>query len=216
MESILSKMIRYESYKSEALGKGPLAVMLVDDDPAFLRSLEILVQKTGHNVVAKTGSGKDALTLAMQYKPDVIIMDVEMPDTDGISATNKIRQELSVPIIFCTGHSEDATLDRAGAVDTQAFLVKPFSAEQLRSTLRLAVSRFRIVLENEIKLDELNTEIVSMKAVNLAISNLMERFGIPRKEALEKIEAAARVRNCSIAEAANAISTTITRTPAQA
>jgi response regulator NasT len=206
-------MIRYESYKGDSLAKGPLSVMLVDDDPAFLRSLEILVQKTGHNVVARTGNGRDALTLALQHKPDVIIMDVQMPDVDGISATQKIREEISVPIVFCTGHSEDATLERASSVDAQAFLVKPFSVEQLKSTLHLAITRFRNVLENAIKIEELHTEITTMKAVNLAISNLMERFSIPRKEALEKIEAAARARNCSTAEAANAISTTITRIP---
>jgi response regulator NasT len=204
-------MIRLEAYQSAEVSKGALSVLIADDDMSFLHALGLLIKSSGHRVVATAHNGRDAITLALEHKPDVIIIDVDMPEVDGISAAIKIREELSVPIIFSTGHIEESTLDRTSQVDTQAYLVKPYSAGQLKSSLRHAVNHYRRVLENEIQLEELNTEIASINTVNLAVGHLMERFGIPRKEALEKIETAARVRDCPVAEAAAAISTTLAR-----
>jgi AmiR/NasT family two-component response regulator len=115
----------------------------------------------------------------------------------------------SVPIIISTGKSDCESLGRAQNLDIQAYLVKPFSKAQLNSSITVALSQHQKLLSARVKIAALTNEIELVKAVDLATSLLMEKFRIDRKEALEKLETAARVRNNTLAEVARAMIATL-------
>jgi response regulator NasT len=164
METLANKQRRLSGYQRAEETKGPLSVVIADDDEDVVYALEMLVSSMGHNVIGTAPDGEEAVTLALQHKPDVVILDVDMPKRDGLSAAAEIRKELSVAILFCTAHSEDETLDRAQKVGSQAYIVKPFGGEQIKTSLRLAVSRFRSALEKEIQIEELTMKLDGQNA----------------------------------------------------
>jgi len=200
---------------SDSASSGPvkqsLSILVVDDEAPVVEMMSAMLQSFGHQVVATAGSGRDAIRLAAEKKPDLIILDVGMPDLDGIEVAKQILASQSVPIIMVTGVTRDEVLERAGLVQIQSYLIKPFSKEQFHSAIRLAVIRHHNSLTDKNKIAELTTEIEVSKIISRAVELLIGKFGIDRTEAMEKLEAAAQARSCSVADAAKAISATLGR-----
>ena len=118
-------------------------------------------------------------------------------------------KEISVPIIMSTGRTDDETLQRAKRADIHSFLVKPFHREQLKSAITMALARHHEVLSTQAKIADLENELAVVKAVDLAASLLMEKFRIDRRDAIEKLETAAKARSCSLLDASRAVAATL-------
>lgn len=209
MDALLSNLIRLESYKSSKDAASSLSVLVADDEMRMLHLLSVTLKSLGHEVVGTADNGADAVALAAQHHPDLVILDLDMPKMDGFEAAGKILENASVPIIISTGKSDADSLHRAQGLDIQAYLVKPFSKAQLNSSITVALSQHQKLLAARVKIAALTNEIELVKAVDLAVSLLMEKFRIDRKEALEKLETAARVRNNTLAEVARAMIATL-------
>ena len=209
MDALLSNLIRLESYKSNKDAASSLSVLVADDEMRMLHLLTVTLKSLGHEVVGSVDNGVDAVELASRHHPDLIILDLEMPRMDGFEAAERILDAASVPIIISTGKSDCESLGRAQNLDIQAYLVKPFSKAQLNSSITVALSQHQKLLSARVKIAALTNEIELVKAVDLATSLLMEKFRIDRKEALEKLETAARVRNNTLAEVAKAMIATL-------
>lgn len=217
MDALLSNLIRLESYnKTGTDAQSSLSVLVADDEMRMLHLLTITLKSLGHEVVGSADNGADAVQLAIKHQPDLVILDLEMPKMDGFEAAEKILEKASVPIIISTGKSDCDSLHRARNLDIQAYLVKPFSKAQLNSSISVALSQHQKLLAARVKIAALTNEIELVKAVDLAVSLLMEKFRIDRKEALEKLETAARVRNNTLAEVAKAMIATLSPKEAQA
>ena len=215
MDSLLSNLIRLEAYKSNKDAASSLSVLVADDEMRMLHLLSVTLKSLGHEVVGSADNGADAVELAAQHQPDLIILDLEMPRMDGFEAAERILAAASVPIIISTGKSDCESLGRAQNLDIQAYLVKPFSKAQLNSSISVALSQHQKLLSARVKIAALTNEIELVKAVDLATSLLMEKFRIDRKEALEKLETAARVRNNTLAEVSKAMIATLSPKPEQ-
>ena len=191
--------------------KQSLSILLVDDEESVIEMMSAVLQGFGHKIVATAGNGLEAIRLAAEKQPDLIIMDVGMPGMDGITVAEKILAVQSVPIIIMTGVTREEAMDRASQLEIQSYLIKPFGKEQLQSAIRLAVVRHHNSQAARKKIEELTDEIEMSKIISRAVELLIGKFGIDRSEAMEKLEAAAQARSCSVAEAAKAISTTLGR-----
>lgn len=209
MDALLSNLIRLESYKSNKDNTSSLSVLVADDEMRMLHLLSVTLKSLGHEVVGSADNGVDAVELAARHQPDLIILDLDMPKMDGFDAAQKILESSSVPIIISTGTSHAESLSRAQNLDIQAYLVKPFSKAQLNSSISVALSQHQKLLAARVKIAALSNEIELVKAVDLAVTLLMEKFRIDRKEALEKLETAARVRNNTLADVAKAMIATL-------
>lgn len=210
MDDLITNLLRLESYKAtEQQTITALSVLVVDDEPMMVEMLSRLLKSLGHEVVGTAGDGHSALEMARKHRPDLIILDFIMPQCDGMEAAERILAEMNVPIILSTGRSDDTTLLRAKKANIQDYLVKPFHREQLKTAITMAIAHHRAMLAAQVKIAELQNEIEVVKSVDLAIELLMERFRIDRRDALEKLETAARARTCSLVEAAKAIVTTL-------
>ena len=118
----------------------PLSVLVADDDPWMLELMKRHLITLGHHVVGLARNGREAITLANELKPDLVILDINMPVMDGIQAANKIHETQNVSIILSTGAADERTLNRLCDLHIGAYLVKPFSPAQLKAAIYIARS----------------------------------------------------------------------------
>lgn len=124
-------------------GATSAAIMVVEDDPLLRRTLTPLLEALGHTVVCAVDNGREAIE-AICRAPDLILMDIGLEgDLDGIATAAAIRKDWDGPIIYVTGYSDTETLDRAGAHEPAAYLVKPYDQDNLAVAIRLALGNHR-------------------------------------------------------------------------
>ena len=109
-------------------------ILICDDEPLAIERLSRLVTQLGHDVVAKATHGRQAIELAHQYEPDVILLDIQMPEMDGLTCAQHLRQLEPMPaIIFCTAYDQHA-LD-AFKSNAEGYLLKPVMQQELEQVL---------------------------------------------------------------------------------
>ncbi|MCB0329409.1 MAG: response regulator [Bdellovibrionales bacterium] len=117
-------------------------VLIVEDEGISALHISRSLERYSYDVVGPTGSGSDAITLAKEYQPDIALMDITLEGPlDGIKTAAHLRDNLQLPIIFLTSHSDVRTLDRARIVEPEAYLLKPFEALELHAALQIALSK---------------------------------------------------------------------------
>ena len=115
-------------------------VMIVEDEIIIAEDLRRALDASGYEVTGCAADGRDAVEMAINIMPDVILMDVLLPgDIDGIAAARAIHQSMDVPIIYITGHSSDALVDEAIRAGADGFVVKPFQLCQVTSAIKVAL-----------------------------------------------------------------------------
>ena len=111
-------------------------VMTVEDDPIVRADLRLILEDAGFSVCADARDGVEAVELARQHRPDLILLDLVLPSLDGVEATRRILGEQDVAIVAVTGHANEPLLDLAREAGATATLTKPFSDRQLVGTIR--------------------------------------------------------------------------------
>ena len=133
-----------------------LSILLTEDDVDVARYLSSVLKSLGHKVAAIAADGAQAVRLAQELNPGLVIMDIDLPDMSGIVAARKILEKQSIPLIISTGRTDSEALDSTREMDIQAFLIKPFSAVQLKSAIAVAMSQHRMQAEARKKINELS------------------------------------------------------------
>ena len=118
-----------------------LSIVVADDEPGILDLLTRLLPLLQHRVVGSGRNGQEAVALAAQFQPDLVILDVDMPMMNGIEAARAIRLTRYLPILIITGRADEPTLQRLRNLNIEAYLVKPFSPAQLKAAIFIAMSR---------------------------------------------------------------------------
>jgi response regulator NasT len=111
-------------------------VLTVEDDPIVRADLRLILEDAGFDVVPDARDGIEAVDLAREHAPDLILIDLALPRLDGVEATRRILEERDVPIVALTGHSRGDAVERAVDAGASAHVLKPFSETQLVGTLR--------------------------------------------------------------------------------
>lgn len=117
-------------------------VLIVEDDMLLSLVEERLVQKLGYNVIAKVGSGEEAVKMVGELDPDLIIMDIVLKgEMDGIQAMEIIRKNSDVPVVYLSGNSDRFNFERAKKTGFTDYLVKPVTSQDLKKPLHKALGR---------------------------------------------------------------------------
>src|SRR6201996_4987529 len=124
------------------MSQNPLRVVIAEDEALIRLDLKEMLEEEGYSVVGEAGDGEQAVELAREHKPDLVILDVKMPKLDGISAAEKIAEESIAPVLMLTAFSPRDLDERGWAGGPMAFLVKPFSKRAVVPAIEMAVSRF--------------------------------------------------------------------------
>ncbi|MQA07424.1 MAG: response regulator [Pseudonocardiaceae bacterium] len=180
--------------------------VLVAEDEALIRlDLVEMLREEGYEVVGEAGDGAQAVELATELKPDLVILDIKMPKQDGIEAASAIAGERIAPVVILTAFSQRELVDRAREAGAMAYLVKPFAKHDLVPAVEVAVSRFAEVqaLENEVA--GLSERLETRKAVERAKGLLMSRQQLSEPEAFRWIQRTAMDRRTTMRAVADAV-----------
>jgi response regulator NasT len=158
----------------------------------------------GFEVVGEAGDGNKAVELAFELKPDLMVMDIKMPDLDGLSAAEKIS-ELKIPVVLLTAFSQQELVTRAAEVGAMAFLVKPFSPQDLLPAIEIALSRHAQLLALEAEIADLGERLETRKLVERAKGVLSEKMKLTEPEAFRWIQKASMDRRLSMADVARTV-----------
>ena len=182
-----------------------LRVLVADDESLRVMSLKGQLESIGHKVIAEAANGKEAVGLARELKPDLAILDIKMPEMDGIEAAKTITQERPIPIILLTAFSEKELAERAAEANVAAYLMKPVSEHDLLPAIALAVSRFKEFQALHQEVDDLRDALETRKLVERAKGILMRRLNLTEEEAFRRMQRRSQNENKKLGEIANAI-----------
>ncbi|MBJ7334808.1 MAG: response regulator [Thermoleophilia bacterium] len=167
-------------------------ILIAEDETIIRLDLRTLLEKAGHEVVAEARDGEEAVALAAEHDPDLIVMDVRMPHLDGIEAARQISNRRPVPIVMLTAYAEEDLVTRASEAGAFAYLVKPFREVDLLPALNTARARFEELSALREEAADLVEALASRKAVERAKGILMRKDGIDEAEAFRRIRAASQ------------------------
>ena len=182
-----------------------LRILLAEDEPAVAASLEQQLRALGHQVVAEATTGSEAVSLSVERRPDVIVMDIKMPDCDGIEAARQIAEQYPVPVVFLSGHFDEGLLAGVTAAGGLAYLLKPATSDQLQAALALARSRFLEMQDLREQAVRLEQALEVKKLVARAKGLLMQRQGLSEEEAHRQMQKEASRSNLKLVDLARAI-----------
>lgn len=185
----------------------PLEILIADDDSLHVMSLRQQLEALGHQVVAEAYSGQEAVLQAVKVRPDLALLDIVMPDMDGIEAAKRINATQPIPIILLSAHSEDTLAERADEAGVFAYLVKPVTAHDLRPALLLASSRYQEfqVLRQEVS--DLQQALESRKLIERAKGILMRRLHLTEEDAFRRLQKRSQDENRKLRDVAGAVIT---------
>ncbi|MCE1191462.1 MAG: response regulator [Acidovorax sp.] len=180
--------------------------VLVAEDEAIIRmDLAEMLTDAGHEVVGQASDGQQAVDLARELTPDLVIMDVKMPELDGISAAEVIGQERICPVVMLTAFSQKELVERARDAGVMAYIVKPFTASDVAPAIEIARSRWQEVKALESEVADLSDRLETRKAVEKAKGVLMKQLGLSESDAFRWIQKTAMDRRLGMREVADAV-----------
>ena len=189
---------------SEKREENKAARILVAEDEALIRlDLVEMLTEAGYEVVAQATNGLEAIALAKEFKPDLAILDVKMPELDGISAAQEII-EIS-PVLMLTAFSQKELVERARDAGVMAYVVKPFSVNDLTPAIEIAMSRHLQMRSLKEEVSDLHERLETRKVIDRAKGILMAAMKLSEPEAFGWIQRAAMDRRISMKAVAEAV-----------
>jgi response regulator NasT len=178
--------------------------ILVAEDEAIIRlDLVEMLTEAGYTVVAQATNGVEAIALAHEHKPDLAILDVKMPEMDGITAAASIIE--IAPVLMLTAFSQRELVERARDAGAMAYVVKPFSISDLVPAIEIAISRHAQLKALQAEVTDLHERLETRKVIDRAKGILMQALALSEPEAFSWIQRAAMDRRISMKEVAQAV-----------
>jgi response regulator NasT len=164
-----------------------------------------MLTNLGYLVVGEVGDGRSAVNLARELRPDIVIMDIKMPDMDGIEAAKVLTEERVAPVLLLSAYSQQDLVQRAQKAGVAGYLVKPFRESDLTPAIEVALARFSEFRAMEREVDNLQEALETRKAVDRAKGILMDTQGLNETEAFRKIQKMSMNNRKSMRTVADAI-----------
>ena len=182
-----------------------LRVLVVEDEALIRLDLTEMLREEGYVVAGEAGDGEQAVKLARELAPDVVIMDVKMPKVDGIAAAGEIVGERIAPVVMLTAFSQRDLIEQARDAGAMAYLVKPFQRGDLVPAIEMAVSRYAEITVLEREVSDLQESLATRKSVDRAKSVLQEKLGLSEPDAFRWIQKTAMDLRLSMKQVADGV-----------
>ncbi len=180
-------------------------IIIADDESLIRLDLREMLTHLGYDVVGEAGDGQTALDLARKLRPDLVIMDIKMPDVDGIAAAEDLTRERIAPVVLLTAYSDQGLVERAKEAGVVGYVVKPFREAELMPVIELSMTRFEEFRALEREVGGLKDALETRKLVERAKGVLMEVHGLRESEAFHRIRKTSMDSRKSMREVAEAI-----------
>src|SRR5205823_11749643 len=168
----------------------PTRIIIADDEAIRRMDLKDDRSKPGYLVSGEAGDGLSAVNLAREIRPDLVIMDIRMPDMDGIMAAETLTQEKIAPVLLLTAFGGQQLVERAKEAGVVNYIVKPLRESEVSPAIEIALARYSEFRALEEKTRTLSEQLETRKIVERAKGVLMENQGLSEQEAFRKIQKA--------------------------
>ncbi len=185
-------------------GRAARRAVVAEDEALIRMDVVETLRDAGFDVVGEAGDGEQAVALAVELKPDVVVMDVKMPVLDGISAAERIAKEHVAPVVLLTAFSQTELVERARDAGAMAYVVKPFSPADLLPAVEIAISRYAQISALESEVADLAERFETRKRVDRAKGLLMTK-GMTEPESFRWIQKTSMDRRLTMREVADAV-----------
>lgn len=180
-------------------------VVIAEDETLIRMDLREMLEEEGFEIVGEAGDGLRAVELVEELKPDLAILDVKMPVQDGITAAEQIVAKRTTAVVMLTAFSQKELVTRARDAGVMAYLVKPFTKNDLLPAIEMAVSRHAEIVTLEQEVSGLAERLEVRKLVDRAKGCLQTKYGMSEPEAFRWIQKASMDRRMSMREVASVI-----------
>jgi len=188
---------------TEVNSTAPVRILVAEDEAIIRLDLVEMLTEAGYVVVAQATNGVEAISLAREHKPDLAILDVKMPELDGISAAERIIE--IAPVLVLTAFSQKDLVERARDAGAMAYVVKPFSISDLVPAIEIAVSRHRQLVALQQEVGDLHERLETRKVIDRAKGILMATLKLSEPDAFSWIQRTAMDRRMSMKDVAQAV-----------
>ncbi|MCI0633968.1 MAG: response regulator [Actinobacteria bacterium] len=161
----------------------PTRVVIAEDEAIIRLDLKELLEEEGYEVVGETGRGDEAIELVRELDPDLVILDITMPGTDGLSAARHISGERLAAVVILTAFSQRDLIEQATEAGAYAYLVKPFQKSDLIPAIEVALSRHAELTTLERDAGDLAERLEARKVIDRAKGRLMDEHKLSEQEA---------------------------------
>ena len=180
-------------------------IIIADDESLIRLDLREMLAELGYDVIAEAGDGRSAMDLARKLRPDLVIMDIKMPDLDGITAAEGLTRERIAPVVLLTAYSDQGLVERAKEAGVVGYVVKPFRQAELMPVIELSLARFEEFRSLEREVGDLKEALETRKLIERAKGVLMEVHGLREAEAFHRIRKTSMDARKSMKEVAEAV-----------
>lgn len=176
-----------------------IKIYIAEDESIILMNFKMILQQLGYEVVGSSVNGEKALKDILELKPDLLLLDINMPRLDGISLFESVSKADDAACIFITGHFSEAFVEKAKKAGALGYLIKPVDEKQLKASIEVAVARFdeRCILRDET--EKLRADLSDRKYIERAKGILMDSFGLKEGEAMARLQKLSRDKNKKLA-----------------
>ena len=182
-----------------------MRVLVVDDESLIRMDLRDILESQGHTVVGEGANGVEAIQLCQDLAPDIVLMDVKMPIMDGITAAEEIGKEQIAPVVLLTAFSQKELVDRAVEAGAMAYVVNPFTPNDLFPAIEVAIARYEQIRALEKEVGTIRDQFETRKLVDRAKSLLITKMSLTEPEAFRWIQKTSMDRRLSMREVSDTI-----------
>lgn len=173
-----------------------MRVVIVDDEPIIRMDIREILEAEGYTVAGEAGDGYDAIEVCRTQKPDCVIMDVEMPLMDGLTASQIIYSEqLADAIVLLTAYDDRELIERAKEIGVSGYLVKPLNERSFVPALEIALTQSREIRRLKKEWNQMSKRLESRVIVEQAKGVLMSQKGLSEQDAYDYIRNVSKMKN---------------------
>lgn len=176
-------------------------ILIIEEDHGTADLLMAELAKAGYQPQRALSEGQ-ALRIASEVRPDLALVDIDLPDLGGLGLARRLNDELEVPFVFLGHHSDSATLQEAAECGALGYLVKPLQIPQLLPCIVAAFAKAKEIRQLRERATNLTAALEQGRETSIAIGLLMERHHVDRDMAFEALRDEARARRCNVHELA--------------
>ncbi|CAN5530426.1 response regulator [soil metagenome] len=183
----------------------PRRVVVAEDESLIRLDIVEILRDNGFDVVGEAADGATAVALATELRPDLVVMDVKMPQLDGISAAEQLSKNHIAPVVLLTAFSQKELVERASEAGALAYVLKPFTPNDLLPAIEIALSRYQQIVTLEAEVADMVERFETRKLVDRAKGLLNEKMGLSEPEAFRWIQKASMDRRLTMHDVAQAV-----------
>jgi response regulator NasT len=180
-------------------------VVIAEDEAIVRLDLKEILQEEGYEVVGETGRGDEVFELVREHRPDIAILDVKMPGSDGITAAGEISAERLCAVLILTAFSQRDLIEQARNAGALAYLVKPFQKSELLPAIEMALGRFAEMKALDDQVRSLEESLEVRKAVDRAKGIIMDELGWKERDSFTWIQRTAMSERVKMLDVANRV-----------